>query len=81
MRSRSLSSFGFECSTTAIKCQNARENSQVCDLWITDLTEHITDGGMQLVMFTYQDLSLQEGLNYLKIEVPKGYDIKYFSNQ
>jgi hypothetical protein len=25
---------------------------------------------MQLVMFTYQDPSLQEGLNYLKVEVP-----------
>jgi hypothetical protein len=25
---------------------------------------------MQLVMFTHQDPSLQEGLNYFKVEVP-----------
>lgn len=121
---RSLSSsFNIECSDATIECQDARENSQVCDLWITDppyadavhyhelsefflswyegnfckafpnwhksirvalavrgngadfkrsmveiysnLTEHRTDEGMQLVMFTHQDPSVWADLGMI----------------
>ena len=112
-----------ECTDTTIECQDARENSQVCDLWITDppyadavhyhelsefflswyegnfskafpnwhksvrvalavkgngeefkrsmvevysnLTEHMSDGGMQLVMFTHQDPSVWADLGMI----------------
>lgn len=121
---RSLSSSSnIECSEATIECQDARENSQICDLWITDppyadavhyhelsefflswyegnfskafpswhksirvalavrgngeefkrsmveiysnLTEHMTDEGMQLVMFTHQDPSVWADLGMI----------------
>ncbi len=121
---RSLStSANIQCFDATIKCQDARENSEVCDLWITDppyadavhyhelsefflswyegnfskafpawhksvrvalavrgngeefkrsmveiysnLTEHMTDEGMQLVMFTHQDPSVWADLGMI----------------
>lgn len=121
---RSLSSSSdVECSDATIECQDARENSQTCDFWITDppyadavhyhelseyflswyegnfakafpnwhksvrvalavrgdgeefkrsmveiysnLTEHMSDGGMQLVMFTHQDPSVWADLGMI----------------
>ena len=117
------SSSDIECSNATIECQDARENSQICDLWITDppyadavhyhelseyflswyegnfakafpnwhksvrvalavrgngeefkrsmvevysnLTEHMSDGGMQLVMFTHQDPSVWADLGMI----------------
>lgn len=120
---RSLSSSNIECYNATIQCQDARENAQICDLWITDppyadavhyhelseyflswyegnfykafpnwhksvrvalavrgsgeefkrsmveiysnLTEHMTDEGMQLVMFTHQDPSVWADLGMI----------------
>jgi putative DNA methylase len=121
---RSLSSSSdIECTDATIECRDARENSQVCDLWITDppyadavhyhelsefflswyegnfakafpnwhksvrvalavrgngedfkrsmveiysnLTEHMSDEGMQLVMFTHQDPSVWADLGMI----------------
>jgi adenine-specific DNA methylase len=121
---RSLSSSSnIECSDATIECQDARENSQICDLWITDppyadavhyhelsefflswyegnfsqafpnwhksvrvalavrgngedfkrsmveiysnLTNNMTDEGMQLVMFTHQDPSVWADLGMI----------------
>ena len=121
---RSLSSSSdIECSEATIECRDARENSQICNLWITDppyadavhyhelseyflawyegnfakafpnwhksvrvalavrgngeefkrsmveiysnLTEHMSDGGMQLVMFTHQDPSVWADLGMI----------------
>lgn len=117
------SSFDINCTEATIECRDARENSEVCDLWITDppyadavhyhelsefflawyegnfakafpnwhksvrvalavrgngeefkrsmveiysnLTQHMTDEGMQLVMFTHQDPSVWADLGMI----------------